>query len=293
MKSFALVLLLAFLWGGSYPLLKVAVDTLPPLTVVAVRSLLGGLILLTVLGPRAKLLWEMRSGSALRALVIQSVFNCIIPWILIAWAVRSIDAGLATILNSLSPIFIFLLTALVTRHEPVTGRRFAGVVLGIAGVVTIVGVDALAGVGTKTLAELACVAGAFSYGIAAVLGVRFAKVTPLVPAAGTTLIAAVVLVPLALVVEHPWTSEPSMPSILATLAAAVFSTGLAMVIYFRLLATIGSIAMSSQAYLRIFVGVGLGIVFLGERPSTNAIIGLCLVVAGVVAMTLPATRRSP
>ena len=99
MRSFALVLLLAFLWGGSYPLLKVAVETIPPLTVVAVRSLLGGLILLAVLGPRAKLLWEMRSGEALRVMVIQSAFNCIIPWILIAWAVRSIDAGLATILN--------------------------------------------------------------------------------------------------------------------------------------------------------------------------------------------------
>jgi drug/metabolite transporter (DMT)-like permease len=77
---------------------------------------------------------------------------------------------------------------------------------------------------------------------------------------------------------------------LAHAASAVFSTGLAMVIYFRLLATVGSIAMSSQAYLRIFVGVGLGIVFLGERPTTSALIGLCLVVLGVVAMTLPARR---
>jgi drug/metabolite transporter (DMT)-like permease len=232
----------------------------------------------------------MRSGAALRALAIQSAFNCVIPWILIAWAVRSIDAGLATILNSLSPIFIFLLTALVTRHEPVTGRKFAGVALGICGVLAIVGLDALGGVGTKTLAELACVAGAFSYAIAGVIGVRFAKVTPLVPAAGTTLIAAVVMIPLALAVEHPWTSQPSLPSMLALAASAVFSTGLAMVIYFRLLATVGSIAMSSQAYLRIFVGVGLGIVFLGERPTTSALIGLCLVVLGVVAMTLPARR---
>ena len=274
MKSFALVLLLAFLWGSSYPLLKVSVETIPPLTVVAVRSLLGGLILLALLGARAKLLWEMRSGSALRALAIQSTFNCIIPWILVSWAVTKIDAGLATILNSLSPIFIFLLTALVTRHEPATGRKFIGVVLGIAGVLTIVGVDALSGVGTRTLAELACVAGAFCYAIAGVIGVRFAKVTPLVPAAGTTLIAAAVLIPLALVVEHPWTIQPSLPSLLALAASAVFSTGLAMVIYFRLLATVGSIAMSSQAYLRIFVGVGLGIVFLGERPSANALIGL-------------------
>jgi len=290
-KSFALVLLLALLWGSSYPLLKVSVETIPPFTVVAIRSLLGGLILLAVLGKRANLLWEMRSGAPLRTMIVQSAFNCIIPWLLIAWAVRQIDAGLATILNSLSPIFIFLLTAFVTRHEPVTGRKFVGVVLGIAGVLVIVGIDALAGVGTQTLAELACVAGAFSYAVAGVMGVRFAKVTPLVPAAGTTLIAAVVLLPVALVLEQPWTAQPSMRSMLAMLAAAVFSTGLAMTIYFKLLATVGSITMSAQAYLRILVGVGLGIVFLGERPTAHAIIGLCLVVLGVVAMTIP-TRRA-
>ena len=287
-KSVALVLLLALLWGGSYPLLKVAVETLPPLTVVAARALLGGLILLAVLGPRARLLGEVAVGASLRALVIQSAFTCVIPWVLIAWAMLSLDAGLAAILNSLSPIFIFLLTALVTRHEPVTRRKFAGVVLGLAGVVAIVGVDALAGVGTKTVAELACIAGAFSYAVAGVIGVRFAKVTPLVPAAGSTLIAAAVMVPLALAVERPWTLSPSMASVMAVVAGAVFSTGLAMVIYFRLLATVGSIAMSSQAYLRILVGVGLGMAFLGERPTPHALVGLALVVAGVVAMTWPA-----
>ena len=293
MRSFALVLLLAFLWGGSYPLLKVAVESIPPMTVVAIRSLLGGLILLAALGPRVKLFTAVASGTSLRSLVIQSAFNCIIPWILITTAVRQIDAGLATILNSLSPIFIFLITAFITRHEPVTARKGLGVALGISGVLAIVGLDALSGLGTKTAAELACVAGSLSYAIAGVRGVRFAKVTPLVPAAGTTLIAALVMIPLALALEHPWTVEPTLRSILAVAASAVFSTGLAMVVYFKLLSTVGSIAMSSQAYLRILVGVGLGIVFLGETPTFSMWVGLCLVVAGVVAMTLPQaiTRR--
>ncbi|APV50229.1 hypothetical protein BWI17_11340 [Betaproteobacteria bacterium GR16-43] len=290
LKSFALVLLLATLWGASYPLTKVAVESIPPMTVVAIRSLVGGLILLAVLGPRVKLFTEVATGASLRALAIQSAFNCIIPWILIAHAIREIDAGLASILNSLSPIFIFLITALITRHEPATPRKGLGVVLGLGGVIAIVGMDALAGVGTKTVAELACVAGSISYAIAGVIGVRFAKVTPLIPAAGTTLFAAMVMIPLALIIEHPWTADPSTRSMVALLAGAVFSTGLAMVVYFRLLATVGSIAMSSQAYLRIVVGVGLGIVFLGERPTTSMIVGLCLVVAGVIAMTLRPRR---
>ena len=293
MRSFALVGLLALLWGSSYPLLKVAVDTLPPLTVVAVRALVGGLILLAVLGPRARLLGEVGRGASLRALASQSAFNCVIPWLLIAYAMPVMEAGLAAILNSLSPIFIFLLTALWTRHEPVTGRKFVGVVLGLAGVLAIVGIDALSGVGAKTWAELACVAGAFSYAIAGVRGVQFARLPALVPAAGTTLIAAAVLLPLALVIEQPWTLRPSSASVVAVLAAAVFSTGMAMVVYYRLLATVGSIAMSSQAYLRIVVGVGLGVVFLGERPTAHALVGLALVMAGVVAMTWPARRATP
>ena len=285
----ALVFLLALLWGSSYPLIKVAVGTIPPLTVAALRALIGGLLLLAFLGAAGRRqLWITATGSS--QLFTQAVFNCILPWILLAWAVRSIDAGLATILNSLSPIFIFLMTWGITRHEPATPRKFLGVALGLAGVLAIVGVNALSGLGQHTLAELACVAGALCYGIAAIVGRRFSDVSPLVPAAGSTLWAAVVMVPLALVAEEPWTLRPSIESILCMAALAVFSTGFAFVVYFRLLATVGSIAMSSQAYLRIVVGVGFGMVFLGERLSTGAIVGLPLVLAGVVAMTMPPRR---
>jgi len=284
-RSLALVFTLALLWGASYPLLKTAVETIPPVTVAALRSLVAGLLLLAILSWRGNPPW--RSGMGARAFVTQATFNCIIPWVLLAWAVRSIDAGLATILNSLSPIFVFLLTWAVTRHEAVTMRKFAGVALGIAGVLTIIGVDALAGVGQQTLAQLACVAGALSYAIAAIVGRRFDAQSPLVPAAGSTLAAAIVLLPIAFAFEQPWTLAPSTRSLAALLALSVFSTGLAFVVYFHLLSTIGSIATASQAYLRIVVGVGLSILFLGESLSTSVAIGLALVLAGVVAMTVP------
>jgi drug/metabolite transporter (DMT)-like permease len=287
-RSFALVAALAFLWGASFPILKVAVETIPPFTVTAVRAVLGGLLLLAFLGRDIPLLW--RSGISGSTYFVQGIFNSVLPWTLVAWASRTIDASLVTILNSLSPIFTFLITWAITRHEPATGRKFAGVLLGIAGVVVIIGVDALAGVGRHTLAELACVGGSLAYAMAAVLGIRFGKVTPLVPAAGATLMSVVILVPLALVVEQPWTVQPSMRSVLAVLALAVFSTGAALYLYFRLLSTIGSIATTSQAYLRILVGVGLGVTLLGEPLTWTMVIGMVLVMSGVVAMTLPARR---
>jgi drug/metabolite transporter (DMT)-like permease len=208
-----------------------------------------------------------------------------------AWASTTIASGLVVILNSLSPIFIFILTWAITRHEAATARKFAGVVLGLAGVVTIIGLNALSGFGHQTLAQIACVAGSLAYAVAALIGRRFDRESPLVPAAGAVLMAAVVLVPIALVVDAPWTLQPSLRSVLAVLVLAVFSTGLAFVVYFRLLSTLGSIGTASQAYLRILWGVGLGIVFLGERLSFDVAAGLVLVVAGVVAMTLPAARK--
>ena len=287
-RSFALVMLLALLWGAGFPLTKVAVETIPPLTVAAVRALLGGLLLLAVLGPRAAATWEAATRRG--GFLVQATFTCVIPWTLVAWATRTIDAGLATILNSLSPIFIFVLTWAITRHEPATPRKFVGVLFGLSGVIAIIGMNALSGVGTHTMAELACVAGSLSYAVAAIVGRRYDRLPPLVPAAGAALTGAAILVPLALAVEG-LPLQPSARSMLAVLGLAVFSTGAAFVVYFRLLSTIGSIATASQAYLRIVIGVGLSVAFLDEQLTASLVAGLALVVAGVAAMTLP--RRAP
>ena len=282
-----LVFLLALLWGGSYPLLKIAVETIPPLTTATARAFVGGVILLVFLGRRAPELWRMAATS--RDLWVQSLFNCISPWTLVAWASTVIASGLVTILNSLSPIFIFLLTWAITRHESAPPRKFVGVMLGLAGVVVIVGIDALRGLGAHTAAELACVAGSLAYGIAAVIGRRYEGVSPLFPAAGTVVIAALVLAPFAIAIDWmgPTLPQPSWESIAALVASGIFSTAFGFIVYFRLLATIGSIGTSAQAYLRIAIGVGLGVIFLGEALRPEVWVGLVLVMAAVVAMTMP------
>jgi drug/metabolite transporter (DMT)-like permease len=288
-RSIALICTLALLWGASYPLLKIAVETIPPITMSAVRALFGGLLLVALMGRAVPALW--RSNIPLATYFAQAMLNCLIPWTLVAWAVRTIDASLATVLNSLAPMFAFLITWAITKHEAATRRKFFGVMLGLAGIFTIVGLDALTGIGKHTVAELACVAGSLSYGTAAVVGTRFKGVSPLVPAAGSTLMATVFLVPLAFVVEEPWNVQPSLRSLLGLAGLIVFSTGAAFVVYFRLLATVGTIGTTAQAYLRILVGVGLGVMLLGERLTTNLLIGMLLVVIGVIAMSLPQRRQ--
>ena len=113
------------------------------------------------------------------------------------------------------------------------------------------------------------------------------------PAAGSLLCGAAILIPLSLVVDRPWTLAPSMNSLLALLALAVFSTALAFVIYFRLIQTLGSIGATAQAYLRVPIGVAVGVVFVGEQLSPTAWIGLGCVVIGVAAMTVPVRKTRP
>ena len=131
---------------------------------------------------------------------------------------------------------------------------------------------------------------AVCYAGAAIFGRGFKGLDPMAPAAGSLLCGAAILIPLSLVVERPWTLAPSTNSMLALLGLAVFSTAFAFVIYFRLIQTLGSVGTTAQAYLRVPIGVALGVLFLGEQLSSTAWIGLGCVVIGVAAMTIPASE---
>jgi drug/metabolite transporter (DMT)-like permease len=279
-----LLLVLATLWGASYSFIRVGVETIPPITFIAARTLIAGALLVAI--ARARGIRLPRDRTTWRRFLFQACLNSVVPFTLIAWAEKTVDAGLATILNSTSPIFVFLLTALITRHEPVTVRKLFGVVAGITGIGLIVGVEALGGLGHELVAQLAIIAATICYAGAAIFGKRFKGLDPLLPAAGSMLCGAAILIPASLALEQPWTIVPSTDSILALLGLAIFSTALAFTIYFRLLHIFGSIGTTSQAYLRVPIGVGIGAVFLGESLAPSALGGLLCVIAGVAAMTL-------
>ncbi len=283
----ALLLLLATLWGASYTFIKLGVATIPPITLIAARTSIAGALLLVIMHWRGVRM--PRDAATWRRFLFQACLNSVIPWTLIAWGERFVDAGLATILNSASPIFTFLLAAAVTRHEAVGFRKLFGVLAGMAGICLIVGVD-FRDAGREFAAEIAIVVATLCYAGAAIFSRGFKGLDPMAPAAGSLLSGAAILIPLSLVVDRPWTLAPSDSSMLALLGLAVFSTALAFVIYFRLIQTLGSVGTTAQAYLRVPIGVAVGVVFLGESLSATAWIGLGGVVIGVAAMTIPARR---
>jgi drug/metabolite transporter (DMT)-like permease len=284
--EFALLALLATLWGASYTFIKLGVATIPPITLIAARTLIAGLLLLIIMRWRGLSL--PRDAASWRRFLFQACLNSVIPFTLIAWAERSLDAGLATILNSTAPVFTFLMTFAITRHEPVTARKLFGVLAGLAGICLIVGVQALGGMGEQLVAQIAVVVATICYAGAAIFSRGFKNLDPMAPAAGSLLSGAAILVPLSLLVDRPWTLAPSVSSLLALLGLSVFSTALAFVIYFRLIQTLGSVGTTAQAYLRVPIGVALGVLFLGETLTSSVWIGLGCVVIGVAAMTIPA-----
>jgi drug/metabolite transporter (DMT)-like permease len=287
----ALLLVLATLWGASYTFIRVAVATIPPITLIAGRTAIAGALLLVIMHWRGVKM--PRDAANWRRFLFQACLNSVIPWTMIAWGERTLDAGLATILNSTSPIFTFFLTLAISQHEALTARKLFGVVAGMAGICLIVGVQALAGFGEQLTAQIITVAAAVCYAGAAIFSRGFKGLDPMAPAAGSLVCGAAILIPVGLVVEQPWTLVPSTNSLLALLGLAVFSTAAAFVIYFRLIQTLGSVGTTAQAYLRVPLGVALGVLFLGEHLSPTAWIGLACVVVGVAAMTIPARKAKP
>lgn len=285
-----LLLILATLWGASYTFIKIGVETIPPVTFIAARTLIGGTILFVVLRWRGVSL--PRDFATWRLFLIQACLNSVVPFTLIAWAERSVDAGLASILNGTTPVFVFLISlALAPRKRP-DGRKALGVLAGMTGISLIVGLQAFAGLGDQVVPQLAIVLATVAYACAALFGRNFGGMDPLLPAAGSMLAGAALLLPVALLVDRPWTLTPSRESLLALLALAVVSTALAFAIYFRLIRTLGAVGTTAVSYIRVPIGVAIGILFLGESLSPTAWVGLGLVVVGVAAMTLPACEPS-
>ncbi len=283
-----LLLLLSTLWGASYTFIRVGVESIPPISLIAARTLIAGLLLIGWMSVSGVAM--PRSWAVWKRLFVQAFLNSVIPFTLIAWAQQYVEAGVATILNSTAPVFVFFVTWFLTKHEAVTTRKLVGVIAGLLGICLIIGFSALNGLGDQVLPQLAIVAATICYAGAAIYGRSFQGLSPLVPAAGSLIAGAIVLIPISLIFDRPWTLQPSFNSTAALLMLSVFSTAIAFVIYFRLVQTLGSVGTTSQAYLRVPIGVAIGAIFLGESLPPTMWMGLGCVVIGVAAMTIPARK---
>ena len=279
---------LSLLWGGSFLFNELALAGLPPLTVVWGRVGLAALILWGVvrlkgaaLPPRA--LWP--------ALLVMGLLNNAVPFTLFVLAQGQITGALASVLNAMTPLFTVLVAHFATSDEKLTPARGLGVALGFGGVLAMFADGGMAG---TQLALLACLGAAFSYALASVWGRRFraAGLPPLATAFGQLTASSVLLLPIWLVVDRPWTLDwPGWEPVLAVIALASLSSALAYLIFFRILAEAGATAVSLVTFLIPISAAGLGWLVLGERLEPRQLIGLGLILAGLAVIDGRLFRR--
>jgi drug/metabolite transporter (DMT)-like permease len=280
--------LLALLWGSSYAQLKIALATLPPVTLMAYRTVLATLILCAILRVKGERIPFDAANT--RNLIVQSLLNVTLPWLMLAWGQQFLPSALAGVLNSTSPLFVVLLLLALPSQASPSMRKIIGALIGLGGVVFIVGVESLRGLGDQFWPQVAVVLGAVFYAFAALNGKTIANLSPSVTAAGTLFWGAIMLVPLSLIVDKPWTLSPSAASVTAATTLAIFCTCVAFTLYFRLMQTLGAAGVASQSYLRVGVSVMIGVLLMGERISPTMWVGLFAAVLGVVMINMSSTK---
>jgi drug/metabolite transporter (DMT)-like permease len=216
------------------------------------------------------------------------LINATIPFLLITWAQQYVPASNTVVLASTTPIFAFLITWGITRHEPATLLKLSGAILGLVGTAVIIGLDALSTLDANIFAEIVILVATISFACATIFGLRLTEYDPMVVAAGSLLFGGLILLPPAIIIDHPWTLRPTAEALTATFAMAIFSSAFGLMLFYMCLTRLGTLTTNAQGYLRIPIGVGLSVLLLGESVPGNLALGLVLVMAGVAAMTIPA-----
>ncbi|MFC4071268.1 DMT family transporter [Actinoplanes subglobosus] len=282
--AWSLFVLCSVLWGLPYLLIKIAIEDLSPVLVVAGRTAIAAAVLIPIALIRGTL-GALRGRG--RTIALLASVHIIVPFLLITYGERHITSSLTGILIAIEPVLIALLMA---RTEPFTPGRVLGLVLGFAGVVVLVGVD-LSGDRYGLLGAAMVLAAAVSYGVATILVQRrAADLPPETLTIGTTVTTTVVLAPIALL-NLPDTPV-SARSWGALALLGVLCTAVALLAFYRLIALAGPNRAGLITYVNPVVAVLLGVALLGEPIGVGTIGGFALVVAGCWFCTRPAARRT-
>ncbi len=280
-----MLIVLSVLWGGSFFFVGVAVKELPPLTIITLRvgiATLALLLFLKITGEKLPL-----GRKVISAFIGMGFLNNVIPFFLIVWAQGQIESGLASIFNATMPLFTVVVAHFLTIDEKLTPLRITGVMFGIAGVTVMIGPELLSPGSNNTVAQIAILGAAFSYALASIYGRRFKAmgVSPIATATGQVSASTLMLVPVMLFFEQPWTLPmPGSATWASVIALAILATSLAYVLYFRILSSSGATNLSLVTFLIPVSAIILGALFLNEALQAKHFIGMALIAVGLAAI---------
>jgi drug/metabolite transporter (DMT)-like permease len=294
--DWGIIMLLSLLWGGAFFMIELGLRGFPPNTLVFLRMALAVppmLLFLRIMGHRMP-----RDGKSWGQLFILGAINAALPFILFFWGQTHIESGLASILNATTPLWGVVTAHFLTRDEKATPARIAGVLLGLAGIIVMVGTDALGGLSGSVLAQLACLAATLLYALAAVYGRTLSQsaMTPLVVATGQVVTAALIMLPVMLIADQPWTLPAAgWDAWAGAIGLAIPSTAIAYFFYFRLIDSAGASNAMLVAFIMPVIAVILGVVALGETVEVKELAGAALIALGLLSIDgrlLPKTNAS-
>jgi drug/metabolite transporter (DMT)-like permease len=281
-SAWGMLLLLSLCWGGAFFFNGVAVRELPIFTIVigrigiAALALWGVALASGVTIPRERRFWA--------PIFVMGAFTSVVPFLLIVWGQSHIPSGLASIFIASTPLFAVVGAHFMTFDERMTPARVAGVAVGFAGVVVLIGPGLLGSIGTHVMAQFALLGGALFYALSGIYGRRFSRdgYTTLVTATAQLSASTILLLPVALWVDRPWTlPAPGAGAVLAVLGVALLSTAFAALLYYRILAVAGATNLLLVNFLVPVSAILLGVAFLDETLTLGQAAGMALIFSGL------------
>jgi drug/metabolite transporter (DMT)-like permease len=285
-----MLVLLGLLWGASFFFARIAVMEVPPLMLVLLRVVIAAAALHLYLMATGG--WHKFRQQNFAPFLLLGLLNNAIPFSLLFIGQTELGAGLAAILNALVPFWTVIAANFMTADEKFTAGKLAGILLGIAGAMTIIGPAALSGLGAPLWAKLAVIGAGVSYAFASICAKRFKSVPPIVTAAGQLTASSFIMLPTAFLAHGLWSPfAVTLPVWSAVLALALASTALAYIIFFRIVAAAGATVVSLVTLLVPVSAIMLGTVFLGETLSLPELSGMALIGLGLVIIDGRLARR--
>lgn len=280
MFAWFVLLLLGAIWGSSYLFIKVGGAEIPPFTFVEGRTLIASLALLVVLFLQKERL--PRTRKEWLPLIAMGITNGVIPYTAITWGELHITSGLASILTAAMPLFTVIIAHYWTHDERLTPSKVTGIVVGFLGVIVLFLPELSRGIELGFWGEFAVVVAAASYGLATVIAHKhLGGVSHTIAATGQLATGAVMMLPLSLIFDKPWSLTPSLPAVGSLLVLALLGTSFAYVLYYWLIEKTGATRTALVTYLIPITGIFWGAGLLGERIEYASIAGLLLIIVGI------------
>lgn len=283
--DWATVFALSVVWGCTFPIVKLSVREIPPLTLVLLRVGIAAIALWLIMRatnvavPRGRRVWSM--------FFVMGFLGAALPWILFFWGQQYLPSGVGAIMNATTPLWAAVLGHFMLADERLTGSRLAGVLVGFAGVAVLVGPDLLLRAGDSLVAQGAIGLSAVFYALSGIYARRFAPLglAPMQSAFGQMATATIIIAPVALVYDMPWRlPPPGAFTIAAVVFLAVVATALGFVMFFRVLASAGATNVMLVTLLVPATATALGVTLLGETVEVRHVLGMGVIVFGLLLM---------